>query len=69
MDTAKLKKYLERIANLEHEKTELNRDIKQVYVEAQNDGVKVVELKMAVKLSKMKHREREALDAVKDVVD
>ena len=69
MDTKKLKEYLSRIAQLESEKTELNRDIKQVYADAEKDGVPVVTLKAAVKLSKMKRREREAMEEVSDIID
>ena len=35
MDTKKLKDYLSKIAQLEAEKSELNRDIKQVYMDAE----------------------------------
>lgn len=69
MDTKKLKEYLSKIAQLEAEKTELNRDIKQVYADAEKDGVPVVTLKAAVKLSKMKRREREAIEEVSDIID
>lgn len=69
MDSIKLKNYLSKIAQLEAEKTELNRDIKQVYADAEKDGVPVVTLKAAVKLSKMKRREREAMEEVSDIID
>lgn len=69
MDTVKLKEYLSKIAQLEAEKSELNRDIKQVYADAEKDGVPVVTLKAAVKLSKMKRREREAMEEVSDIID
>ena len=69
MDTKKLKDYLSKIAQLEAEKSELNRDIKQVYMDAEKDGVPIVTLKVAVKLSKMKRREREAIEEVSAIVD
>lgn len=69
MDTKKLKEYLSKIAQLEAEKSELNRDIKQIYADAEKDGVPMVSLKAAVKLSKMKRREREALEEVSDIID
>lgn len=69
MDTQKLKNYLSRISQIESEKAELNRDIKQIYNEAELDGIPVITLKQAVKLSKMKRREREALEEVADILD
>lgn len=69
MDTIKLKNYLSKISQLESEKAELNRDIKQVYADAEKDGVPVVKLKAAVKLSKMKRKEREAMEEVSDIID
>lgn len=69
MDKQKIKTYLERIIQLEDEKKELNRDIKQVYVNATHDGVNETELKMAVKLSKMKRKERDALKTVDEILD
>ena len=69
MDTKKLKDYLSKISQLESEKTELNRDIKQVYADAEMDGIPVITLKAAVKLSKMKRREREAIEEVSDIID
>lgn len=69
MDKQKIKTYLERIIQLEDEKKELNRDIKQVYANATNDGVDETELKMAVKLSKMKRKERDALKTVDEILD
>ena len=69
MDKTKLKEYLSKIAQLESEKSELNREIKQIYLEAEKDGVPIVTLKAAVKLSKMKRREREAIEEVSDIID
>lgn len=69
MDTVKLKNYLSKIAQLEMEKKELDKDIAQVYIEAEKDGVPTVSLKAAVKLSKMKRRDREALEEVADILD
>lgn len=69
MDTKKLKDYLSKIAQLEAEKKELDKDIIQVYHDAEKDGVPVVNLKAAVKLSKMKRRDREALEEVADIID
>lgn len=69
MDTVKLKEYLSKIAQLEAEKKELDKDILQVYHNAETDGIPVVKLKAAVKLSKMKRRDREALEEVADILD
>lgn len=69
MDTKKLKDYLSKIAQLEAEKKEIDRDIVQVYQDAEKDGVPVINLKAAVKLSKMKRRDREALEEVADILD
>lgn len=69
MDTVKLKNYLSKIAQLESEKKEIDRDIIQVYHDAEKDGVPVINLKAAVKLSKMKRRDREALEEVADIID
>lgn len=69
IDTKKLKDYLSKIAQLEAEKIELNRDIKQAYVDAEKDGIPAVKLKAAVKLSKMKSDERCAIEDMLYVVD
>lgn len=69
MDTKKLKDYLSKIAQLEAEKKEIDRDIVRVYQDAEKDGVPVINLKAAVKLSKMKRRDREALEEVADILD
>ena len=61
MDTQKLKEYLSRISQLEAEKKELDRDIAQVYHEAEDEGIETCKLKAAVKLSKMKRKDRDAL--------
>ena len=68
MDTKKLKDYLAKIAQLESEKKELDKDIAQVYHNAEADGVPTVTLKAAVKLSKMKRRDREAMEEVADII-
>lgn len=69
MDTKKLKDYLSKIAQLEAEKKEIDKDITQVYIDAEKDGVPTINLKAAVKLSKMKRRDREALEEVADILD
>ena len=69
MDTKKLKDYLSKIAQLEAEKKEIDKDIVQVYHDAEKDGVAIINLKAAVKLSKMKRRDREALTEVADILD
>ena len=69
MDTKKLKDYLAKIAQFEMEKKEIDRDIAQVYQDAEKDGVPIISLKAAVKLSKMKRRDREALEEVADIID
>lgn len=69
MDPIKLKDYLAKIAQLESEKKELDRDIARVYSDAEIDGLPVIKLKAAVKLSKMKRRDREALEEVADILD
>ena len=69
MDSKKLKDYLAKIAQFEMEKKEIDRDIAQVYQDAEKDGVPIISLKAAVKLSKMKRRDREALEEVADIID
>ena len=69
MDTQKLKEYLSRIAQLEAEKKELDRDIAQIYHEAEGNGIEVFKLKAAVKLTKMKRKDREALAEMDDILD
>ena len=69
MDKQKLKEFLAKIAQFEMEKKEIDRDIAQVYQNAEKDGIPIVTLKAAVKLSKMKRREREAMEEVADIVD
>jgi len=69
MDTQKLKDYLSKISQFEMEKKEIDRDIAQVYQDAEKDGIPVITLKAAVKLTKMKRRDREAMEEVADIID
>ena len=69
MDTQKLKEYLSRIAQLEAEKKELDRDIAQIYHEAEENGIEVCKLKAAVKLTKMKRKDRDALAEMADILE
>lgn len=69
MDTTKLKEFLSRIAQLESEKRELDRDILQVYHQAEEEGIEIYKLKAAVKLTKMKRKDRDALTEMADILD
>lgn len=69
MDTVKLKNYLSRIAQLEAEKRELDKDILQVYHDAEGDGIEICKLKAAVKLTKMKRKDRDALTEMADILE
>jgi uncharacterized protein (UPF0335 family) len=65
-DINKLKQYIEKIENLEVEKTEIQENISDVYKQAKSDGFDPRIMKKIVKLKKMKSEDRETEDMLLD---
>jgi uncharacterized protein (UPF0335 family) len=65
-DANKLKQYIEKIENLEVEKTEIQEHISDVYRQAKSDGFDPKIMKRIVRLKKMKTEDRETEDMLLD---
>jgi uncharacterized protein (UPF0335 family) len=65
-DANKLKQYVEKIENLEVEKTEVQEHISDVYKQAKSDGFDPKIMKKIIKLKKMKTEDRETEDMLLD---
>jgi uncharacterized protein (UPF0335 family) len=65
-DVNKLKLYIEKIENLEVEKTEIQENISDVFKQAKADGFDVKTMKKILKLKKMKTEDRENEDLLLD---
>ena len=65
-DANKLKQYIEKIENLEVEKTEIQEHISDVYKQAKGDGFDPKTMKKIIKLKKMKTEDRESEDMLLD---
>jgi uncharacterized protein (UPF0335 family) len=65
-DINKLKQYIEKIENLEVEKTEIQENISDVYKQAKCDGFDTKIMKKIIKLKKMKTEDRETEDMLLD---
>ena len=65
-DVNKLKLYIEKIENLEVEKTEIQENISDVFKQAKADGFDVKTMKRILKLKKMKTEDRENEDLLLD---
>ncbi|MDR1375521.1 MAG: DUF2312 domain-containing protein [Holosporaceae bacterium] len=65
-DINKLKQYIEKIENLEVEKTEIQEHISDVYKQAKSDGFDMKTIRKIVKLKKMKTEDRETADLLLD---
>lgn len=65
-DVNKLKLYIEKIENLEVEKTEVHEQISDVFSQAKADGFDVTIMKKILKLKKMKTEDRENQDMLLD---
>jgi len=61
-DTDKLKQYIEKIENLEVEKTEIQEHIADVFGQAKADGFAPKIMKKILKLKKMRTEDRETED-------
>ena len=64
--TAGLKSYIERVERLEEEKSELGRDIREVYAEAKGTGLDPKIMRIIVRRRKMDAAERAEQDALID---
>ncbi|MDR2068088.1 MAG: DUF2312 domain-containing protein [Holosporaceae bacterium] len=65
-DANKLKLYIEKIENLEVERTEVQEHIADVYKQAKSDGFDPRIMKKIIKLKKMKTEDRETEDMLLD---
>lgn len=62
MNKDTLKNYVERIERLEEEKRGLSSDIKDVYTEADGQGIDKKALREIIKLRRQKESERKAVE-------
>ena len=65
-DANKLRQYIEKIENLEVEKTEIQEHIADVFGQAKSDGFDPKIMKKIIKLKKMKTEDRETEDFLLD---
>ncbi|MDR0968292.1 MAG: DUF2312 domain-containing protein [Holosporaceae bacterium] len=65
-DIGKLKQYIEKIENLEAEKTEIQEHISDVYKQAKLEGFDPKIMKKVIRLKKMKTEDRESEDLLLD---
>jgi uncharacterized protein (UPF0335 family) len=65
-DVNKLKQYMEKIENLEVEKTEIQEHISDVYKQSRSDGFDPRIMKKVINLKKMKTEDRETEDLLLD---
>jgi uncharacterized protein (UPF0335 family) len=65
-DINKLKQYIEKIENLEVERTEVQEQISDIYKQAKSDGFAPRTMKKVIKLKKMKTEDREMEDVLLD---
>ncbi|MDR2157812.1 MAG: DUF2312 domain-containing protein [Holosporaceae bacterium] len=65
-DRNKLRQYVEKIENLEVEKTEIQEHISDVYKQAKSDGFDPKIMKRIIKIKKMKTEDRETEDMLLD---
>ena len=64
---AKLRSFVERIAKLEFEKSELAADIREVYAEAKGNGFDTKIMRQIIKLRKMEEPDRREQDELLDL--
>ena len=65
-DANKLRQDIEKIENLEVEKTEVQEQISEVFGQAKSDGFDTKVMKKVLKLRKMKEEDRETEDYLLD---
>jgi uncharacterized protein (UPF0335 family) len=65
-DANKLKQYIEKIENLETEKSEVLEYISDVYRQAKSDGFDPAIMRKVIRLKKMKTEDRETQDMLLD---
>jgi uncharacterized protein (UPF0335 family) len=65
-DVNKLKQYIDKIENLENEKTEIQEQISDVFGQAKSDGFDTKIMKKVLKLKKMRTEDRENEDLLLD---
>lgn len=65
-DAGKLRQYIEKIENLNVEKTEIQEQISDVFAQAKSDGFDPKIMKKVIKLKNMKTEERQTEDFLLD---
>lgn len=63
----RLRSFLERVENLEEEKTTIMGDIKEIYAEAKGEGYDTKILRQIIRLRKMDRTERQEQEAMLDL--
>lgn len=63
----RLRSFLERVENLEEEKTNIMGDIKEIYAEAKGEGYDTKILRQIIRLRKMDRAERQEQEALLDL--
>ncbi|MEL6113360.1 MAG: DUF2312 domain-containing protein [Pseudomonadota bacterium] len=63
----RLRSFIERVENLEEEKTNIMNDIKEVFAEAKGEGYDVKILRQIIRLRKMDRAERQEQEALLDL--
>ena len=63
----RLKSFIERIENLEEEKTALTADIREIYSEAKGIGLDIKTLRQIVRLRKLDSSDRQQQDELLDL--
>lgn len=63
----RLRSFIERVENLEEEKTNIMNDIKEVFAEAKGEGYDVKILRTIIRLRKMDRAERQEQEALLDL--
>ena len=68
----RLKSFVERIENLEEEKSALNADIREIYSEAKSIGLDIKIIRQLIRLRKLdtsdRHQQEELLDLYKSAL-
>ena len=62
-----LKRYIDRIENLEQQKSEISADIREIYARAKGEGFDPKVMKQVIKIKKMDRAEREEQESLLDI--
>ena len=65
--TDRLRSFIERIENLEEEKSDLAADIREIYAEAKGNGFDTKVIRMIIRLRKMDQTDRQEQEQILDL--